>query len=99
VIDFAVKRIRQRREQHDLLVEELRKQLKNAGLRSGDGEDPVWAIPDNGVVHLSRDGTTPAMPSHLRASDPSLDPKRACRVHLNGADHQWGKDPLKEVVG
>jgi hypothetical protein len=21
------------------------------------------------------------------------------RVRLNGADHQWGKDPLKEVVG
>jgi hypothetical protein len=20
-------------------------------------------------------------------------------VRLNGADHQWGKDPLKEVVG
>jgi hypothetical protein len=21
------------------------------------------------------------------------------RVRLNGADHQWGKDPPKEVVG
>jgi hypothetical protein len=25
--------------------------------------------------------------------------KRRYRVRLNGADHQWGKDPLKEVVG
>jgi hypothetical protein len=25
--------------------------------------------------------------------------KRGYRVRLNGADHQWGKDPLKEVVG
>jgi hypothetical protein len=25
--------------------------------------------------------------------------KRAYRVRLNGADHQWGKDPPKEVVG
>jgi hypothetical protein len=25
--------------------------------------------------------------------------KRRFRVRLNGADHQWGKDPLKEVVG
>jgi hypothetical protein len=29
---------------------------------SGDGEDPVRAIPDNGVVHLSRDGTTRQCP-------------------------------------
>src|SRR5215471_11098765 len=40
---------------------------------SGDDEDPVRAIADNGVVHLSRDGTTPAIPLHLRASDPLLD--------------------------
>ena len=25
--------------------------------------------------------------------------KRVYRVRLNGADHQWGKDPPKEVVG
>jgi hypothetical protein len=25
--------------------------------------------------------------------------KRRYRVRLNGADHQWGKDPPKEVVG
>jgi hypothetical protein len=25
--------------------------------------------------------------------------RRGYRVRLNGADHQWGKDPLKEVVG
>ena len=25
--------------------------------------------------------------------------KRRFRVRLNGADHQWGKDPPKEVVG
>ena len=25
--------------------------------------------------------------------------KRGFRVRLNGADHQWGKDPPKEVVG
>ena len=25
--------------------------------------------------------------------------KRHYRVRLNGADHQWGKDPPKEVVG
>jgi hypothetical protein len=25
--------------------------------------------------------------------------KRGYRVRLNGADHQWGKDPPKEVVG
>jgi hypothetical protein len=25
--------------------------------------------------------------------------KRRSRVRLNGADHQWGKDPPKEVVG
>ena len=25
--------------------------------------------------------------------------KRHYRVRLNGADHQWGKDPLREVVG
>ena len=25
--------------------------------------------------------------------------KRGYRVRLNGADHQWGKDPHKEVVG
>jgi hypothetical protein len=25
--------------------------------------------------------------------------KWAYRVRLNGEDHQWGKDPLKEVVG
>jgi hypothetical protein len=25
--------------------------------------------------------------------------KRRYRVRLNGANHQWGKDPPKEVVG
>jgi hypothetical protein len=25
--------------------------------------------------------------------------KRGYRVRLNGEDHQWGKDPPKEVVG
>jgi hypothetical protein len=25
--------------------------------------------------------------------------KRGYRVRLKGADHQWGKDPPKEVVG
>src|SRR5215472_6466042 len=25
--------------------------------------------------------------------------KRDCWVRLNGADHQWGKNPPKEVVG
>jgi hypothetical protein len=29
----------------------------------------------------------------------SLDDKWRYRVRLNGADHQWGKDPPKEVVG
>jgi len=29
----------------------------------------------------------------------SVDDRWDCRVRLNGADHQWGKDPLKEVVG
>jgi len=28
-----------------------------------------------------------------------VDEKRGYRVRLNGADHQWGKDPPKEVVG
>jgi hypothetical protein len=45
VIDFAVKRIRQRREQHNLLVEELRKQLKNAGLRLGRRRRPSSGHP------------------------------------------------------
>jgi hypothetical protein len=25
--------------------------------------------------------------------------RRGYRVRLNGEDHQWGKDPPKEVVG
>jgi len=33
------------------------------------------------------------------ASTPRLVEKWAYRVRLNGADHQWGKDPPKEVVG
>jgi hypothetical protein len=30
---------------------------------------------------------------------PSVVAKWRYRVRLNGADHQWGKDPPKEVVG
>jgi hypothetical protein len=30
---------------------------------------------------------------------PVVDETRRYRVRLNGADHQWGKDPPKEVVG
>jgi hypothetical protein len=28
-----------------------------------------------------------------------VDKKRGYRVRLNSANHQWGKDPPKEVVG
>jgi hypothetical protein len=35
----------------------------------------------------------------LRRMKLIVDEKPAYRVRLNGADHQWGKDPPKEVVG
>jgi len=30
---------------------------------------------------------------------PKTEEKRRYRVRLNSANHQWGKDPPKEVVG
>jgi hypothetical protein len=47
------------------------------------------------VVHLKHGGSEE---EELARSEG--DPVRwYYRVRLNGADHQWGKDPPKEVVG
>src|SRR5262245_51680675 len=54
---------------------------------------PVF-IGENIGVCLSQDS-----PQHPRKRSTDWPVKRRFRVRLNGADHQWGKDPPKEVVG
>ena len=54
--------------------------------------DRVW--PEAAVVSI----ITPKV-ERLARKRGSPVVKRGFRVRLNGADHQWGKDPPKEVVG
>jgi len=49
------------------------------------------------VDHWHDDNTREAFGAEAEGEATSF--KRPCGVRLNGADHQWGKDPPKEVVG
>jgi hypothetical protein len=65
------------------------------------GINPVGESPRKTSEHIPLEmGTDVGTASPRRSGQvPVLSAKRRYRVRLNGADHQWGKDPLKEVVG
>ena len=50
-------------------------------------------------VILLGPGRSEQMVGHPDKPTLDVDDIRGYRVRLNGADHQWGKDPPKEVVG
>jgi len=71
--------------------------------------EPQWRFGDSAVFvrvfgHPDVERRSPTISylgftSGLTASFYITAVKRGYRVRLNGADHQWGKDPPKEVVG
>jgi hypothetical protein len=69
--------------------------VRNVGVR-GKQIAAISVRPLRGNVEIDATGLV-AHPQVARF--PITLGKRGYRVRLNGADHQWGKDPPKEVVG
>jgi hypothetical protein len=66
-------------------------------LDGGPAEEPVTVV--DLVNDKSRTDWRAVLAARKGAVFPIANETRGYRVRLNGEDHQWGKDPLKEVVG